>query len=127
MRRTLLTIALVASVTTMALPASAAGPVTRTGAQYSGVRNPGNCEVKTEGNDLHVKCRAGVDASGPAFIRFRFLADVGGVLGPATVSADLRDAAGCATYRWMAPIRTMRVEVPFGCYIHIRSVTWQQP
>ena len=24
-------------------------------------------------------------------------------------------------------LRTLRIKVPFGCYIHIRSVTWQQP
>jgi hypothetical protein len=124
-RRTVLTLGLVAL---LALPASAAGPVTRTGAEYSGLRNPGGCEVFPEnGTELHVKCTSGVGATGPAFVRFRFLRDVGGVLGPATVSADLRDAEGCASYRWMAPIRTMRVDVPFGCYIHIRSVTWQQP
>jgi hypothetical protein len=124
-RLTLLTLALAAL---LALPASAAGPVTRTGADYSGIRNPGGCEVIPEnGTELHVKCTAGVGATGDAFVRFRFLRDVGGVLGPATVSANLRDAEGCASYRWMAPIRTMRVDVPFGCYIHIRSVTWQQP
>ena len=125
MRRTLLALTLVVA---MALPASAAGPVTRNGADYSGVRNPGACEVRTEnGTELHVKCTAGVGATGAAFVRFRFLADVGGVLGPATVSADLRDAEGCADVRWMAPIRTLRIEVPLGCYIHIRTVTWQQP
>jgi hypothetical protein len=125
MRRTLLAMALVAAI---ALPASAAGPVTRTGAAYDGSRNPGGCEIFPEnGSELHVKCTEGVGATGEAYIRFRFLADVDAVRGPATVSADLRDAEGCATYRWMAPVRTMRVEVPLGCYIHIRSVTWQQP
>ena len=88
---------------------------------------PGGCEVSPEnGTELHVNCTAGVGATGDAFVRFRFLRDVGGLLGPATVSADPRDAEGCA-FRWMAPIRTMRVDVPFGCFIHIRSVTWQQP
>jgi hypothetical protein len=68
-----------------------------------------------------------VGATGAAFVRYRFLKDVGGVIGPATVSADLRDAAGCASYRWMGPIRTLRIMVPSGCYIHVRTVTWQQP
>ena len=39
-RRTMLILGLVAL---LALPASAAGPVTRTGAEYSGLRNPGGC------------------------------------------------------------------------------------
>jgi hypothetical protein len=121
----MLALALVALI---ALPASATGPITRLGTEYSGVRNPGGCEIMPEnGTELHVKCTAGVGASGQAVVRFRFLADVGGVLGPATVSADLRDPEGCASYRWMAPIRTMRIDVPFGCYIHVKSVTWQQP
>jgi hypothetical protein len=125
MKRTLLVLALVAAIAT---PAFAAGPITRDGVDYSGVRNPGGCEVFPEnGTELHVKCVASVGATGSAFIRYRFLKDVGGVIGPATVSADLRDAEGCASYRWMGPIRTMRIEVPFGCYIHVRSVTWQQP
>ncbi|HET6714384.1 MAG TPA: hypothetical protein VFI59_11835 [Actinomycetota bacterium] len=125
MKRTLLILALVAAIAT---PALAAGPITRDGADYSGVRNPGGCEVFPEdGPELHVKCVASVGATGAAFIRYRFLRDVGGVIGPATISADLRDAEGCASYRWMGPIRTMRIEVPFGCYIHVRSVTWQQP
>jgi hypothetical protein len=124
MRRTLLSLALVAA---LALPASAAGPVTRNGADYSGVRNPGACEVMPDKTDLHVKCLDAVGAYGAAFIRYRFLADVGGVLGPATVSADLWDEHGCASFRWMAPIRTLRIEVPLGCYVHVRSVTWQQP
>ena len=124
MRRSFLAAALVIAI---ALPASAAGPVTRDGADYSGIRNPGGCEILREGTDLHVKCTAGVGATGAAYVGFRFLADVGGVLGTATVSADLRDAAGCASYQWMGPIRTMRVDVPLGCYIHIRTVTWQQP
>ena len=125
MKRSFLALALVIAI---ALPASAAGPVTRNGADYSGIRNPGGCEIFPEnGTELHVKCTAGVGATGAAYVRFRFLADVGGVLGPATVSADLRDANGCASYQWMGPIRTMRVDVPFGCYIHIRTVTWQQP
>jgi hypothetical protein len=125
MKRTLLALALVAAIVS---PAFAAGPVTRSGADYSGTRNPGGCEIHPEnGSELHVKCTASVGASGAAFVRFRFLKDVGGVKAPATVSANLRDQAGCASYRWMGPIRTMRITIPFGCYIHIRSVTWQQP
>jgi hypothetical protein len=123
----MLALALVALI---ALPASATGPVTRLGMEYSGIRNPGGCEVGQDDvhpTELRVQCTGGVGASGQAFVRFRFLADVGAVLGPATVSADLRDPEGCASYRWMAPIRTMRIDVPFGCYIHVRSVTWQQP
>lgn len=107
--------------------ALAAGPVTRTGSEANGIRNPGTCEVQPEGSDMHVKCTAGVGATGSTFVRYRFLRDVGAVRGPATVSGDLRDPEGCAVVRWMAPVRTLRVEVPLSCYIHIRSVTWQQP
>jgi hypothetical protein len=125
MKRTLLALALVAAIAT---PALGAGPITRDGSDYSGLRNPGGCEVFREnGTELHVKCTAAVGATGAAFVRYRFLKDVGGVIGPATVSADLRDAAGCASYRWMGPIRTLRIMVPSGCYIHVRTVTWQQP
>ncbi len=80
-----------------------------------------------QGTWLHVKCVDSVGATGPAFVRYRFLKDVGAVRAPATVSADLRDPEGCAIVRWMAPVRTLRIEVPYGCYIDIRTVTWQQP
>lgn len=112
----------------MTSAAFAAGPVTRNGANYDGVRNPGGCEVfPEEGTQLHVKCLGSVGADGAAFVRYRFLKDVGGVIGPATVSAVIRDNAGCSSYRWMGPIRTLRITVPFGCYVHVVSVTWQQP
>ncbi|MDH4112448.1 MAG: hypothetical protein OEV60_07150 [Actinomycetota bacterium] len=118
----------VALLVSAAATALAAGPVTRNGANYSGVRNPGGCEVFPEkGTQLHVKCVKSVGADGAAFVRYRFLKDVGGVVGPATVSAVIRDNAGCSSYRWMGPIRTMRIMVPFGCYVHVVNVTWQQP
>ena len=125
MKRVLLAMALVA---TIALPASAAGPVNRIGTDYDGSENPGGCEIFPEnGTELHVKCTPGVGATDEARIRYRFLADVGAVKAPATVSADIRDAEGCSEVRWMAPVRTLRILVPLGCYVHIRSVTWQQP
>ena len=57
--------------------ALAAGPVTRTGSEAHGIRNPGACEVQPEGSDMHVKCTAGVGATGSTFVRYRFLRDVG--------------------------------------------------
>jgi hypothetical protein len=119
-----LTVCVVASQLSIA---SAAGPVTQMGAEYSGAANPGECEIIPEGTDLHVKCQATVGATGEARIRFRFLSDVGFVQDPATISWDIGDRQGCATVEWMGPIRTLRVTVPFGCYIHIRSVTAEQP
>ncbi len=106
--------------------AQAAGPITVNGADANGVRDPGGCVVQPEGTDMHVNCTSSPDS---AFVRFRFLDDVGGVRAPATVSGLLRDQdqASCAIVRWMAPVRTLRVEVLPGCYVHIVSVTWSQP
>ena len=114
--------------------ATADNSVTRGGASYSGLRNPGNCEVAVEnGTQLHVKCTAKAGASGPAFVRYRFLKDVGAVRDLATVSADIDTWVGKPCFvEWMidAPhtsARTARVTVPAGSYCHINSVTWRQP
>jgi hypothetical protein len=131
MTRKLMIAASVVTLLLAATPASAAGPVTRTGSQYSGSRNPGGCEIAVDnGTDLHVKCTEKAGATGGAYIRFRFLKDVGGVRGDATTSSDVKVWVGgdrCAQTRWMGPIRTLRIHVQLGCYVHIRSVTWQQP
>lgn len=111
-------------VTVMAWPAIATGPITRPGVEHDGVRNPGECRILPEGTDLHVNCNG---ANGDAFIRFRFLSDVGAVRGPATVSAEIQGPAGCSEVRWMAPVRTLRIQVYDECYVHIVSVTWSQP
>lgn len=110
--------------------ALAAGPITRTGAEYSGAANPGNCEIDVHADKpgvLHVSCLESDGATGGARIRWRFLADVGGVRAPATVSSDVQEFRGETVTRWMQPIRTLRIEVPFGTYAHIRSVRWEQP
>ena len=120
-------IAMAVLVTLFAVSAAqAAGPITRNGADADGNRNPGGCVVQPEGTDMHVNCTTSSDS---AFVRFRFLDDVGGVRAPATVSLLLRDQdqETCAIVRWMAPVRTLRVEVLAGCYVHIVSVTWSQP
>lgn len=112
--------------------AFATGPITRKGADASGIANPGGCEVRSENTavglgELHVKCTKAVGATKAARIRYRFLKDVGGKRGPATVSADIHQIAGKdCTVSWRGPIRTLRVVVPFGSYCHIRSVTWYQ-
>ena len=114
-----------------ATTALATGPVTRTGSEYSGVKNRNGCEVLVEkGTELHVKCASTVGSTGPAFVRYRFLRDVGGVRGPATVSSVIKTISkhgNCAVTTWQGPIRTLRIRVPLGCYIHVQSVTWQQP
>ena len=123
--RSSITVALAAIlVTGMAWPAMATGPITRLGIEQDGIRNPGGCRIQPEGSDLHVNCKC---ASGNAFIRFRFLRDVGAVRAPATVSAEIRGPAGCSEVRWMGPVRTLRIEVHDECYVHIASVTWSQP
>jgi len=110
--------------------AMAAGPITRNGADFSGSR--GSCEFIKEGTDLHVKCTKGVGAEGPAYVRYRFLKDVGGVRNLADVSADITTWIGRDCYaEWMidAPstsARTLRITVPDGSYCHIHSVTWFQ-
>jgi hypothetical protein len=120
------TFALVVVALTASAAYATAGPVTRTGSDYDGISNPRSCEIMVEnGTELHVMCRASVGATGAARIRWRFTKQYGGVRAPATVSADLKN--GCAVVRWMAPVRTLRVLVPFGCYEHIVSVTWRQP
>jgi hypothetical protein len=137
MRRTMfivITGALVLATTV----AMATDIVTRAGVEYSGIRNPGNCEVLADGADLtelHVKCTTKAGGSGPdgAYVRYRFLSDVGGTREPATVSSDIATFVGADCFaEWMVkspqkPARTLRVTVPWGSYCHIRSVTWSQP
>ena len=105
--------------------------VTRSGLDYNGTRNPGNCEILNDGGELHVKCTKKAGANGPAFIRYRFLKDVGGQRAPATVSATIKNWVGqpCVA-KWMSDYkqaaRTLRVKVPAGSYCHIVSVSWSQ-
>lgn len=121
-------------VVVVAVSAMANVGVTRAGASYSGLRNPGNCEVLVEnGGELHVKCTSKAGANGPAYVRYRFLKDVGAVRDLATVTANIRTWVGEPCYvEWMidAPYtsaRTARVTVPAGSYCHITSVSWRQP
>lgn len=124
---------LVAILVTSATAAIAAGPITREGSASSGVKNPNGCEVLVHPDkpaELHVKCTQAVGASGPAFVRYRFLKDVGGVRAPATISSDVKTISqhgDCSVTTWQGPVRTLRIRVTLGCYVHIRSVTWQQP
>jgi hypothetical protein len=129
----IITTAALSLATTIAF---AAGTVTKDGANYSGVRNPDGCEIMPDGEGmraLHVKCTSKVGADGPAFVRYRFLKDVGGVRDAATISADITTWVGNECFaEWMvkAPktaARTLRVTVPFGSYCHINSVSWTQP
>jgi hypothetical protein len=69
------------------------------------------------------------DATEPARIRYRFLKDVGAKFRPADVSVEVKynGGKGEAEIRWMVPVpRTVRVVIPVGLYVHIRSVTWKQ-
>lgn len=126
-----LTLALVVVVSVTS--AHANSPITRSGLDYNGIRNPGNCEILNDGGELHVKCTSKVGADGPAFIRYRFTKAAGydGVRAPATVAADVRNFVGepCVA-RWMSDFqqaaRTLRVTVPAGSYCHIVSVSWSQ-
>jgi hypothetical protein len=122
----------------MVIPAGVAfadGPVTRTGANYSGIRNPNGCQVGRDDkhpSELRAKCTSGIGATGPAFVRYRFLKNVGAIRDDAKVSADIVTWIGKAcTVKWMVRktnerARTLRVTIPFGSYCHIRSVTWWQ-
>jgi len=137
MRRTMFIVTtVVLSLATTA--AFALGPITRQGVDYSGLRNPGYCEVEPDGpalTDLHVKCTAKAGGSGPdgAYVRYRFLKDVGAVREDAYISADLVTWVGKDCFaEWMvktpeSAARTLRVTVPWGSYCHIRSVSWSQP
>jgi hypothetical protein len=127
----ILTTLALTGATTVAL---AYAPVTRTGSQYSGIRNPGNCTVEIDDKhptELRADCR---DAEGDgAYVRFRFLKDVGAIRDAATISADLKTWVGADCFaEWMVKTpktaaRTLRVTVPAGTYCHIRSVGWSQP
>jgi hypothetical protein len=129
-------LALGLAVVAFAATAHAEGTVTRNGSDYSGIRNPGNCEIMPDGaglTSLHVKCTAKVGATGEAYVRYRFLKDVGGVRDAANVAADITTWVGDDCFaEWMVKMpktaaRTLRVTVPFGSYCHINSVTWSQP
>lgn len=138
MRRILFIITTGALVLGTTIAYATADPVTRAGVDYSGIRNPGSCEVLADGADLtelHVKCTQQAGGSGPdgAYVRYRFLSDVGAVREAASVSADIATFVGRDCFvEWMVqspdnPARTLRVTVPWGSYCHIRSVTWYQP
>ena len=111
--------------------AAASKPVVRPGADYNGIANPNGCKIKTEGSELHVSCLRNAGATGPARIRYRYLRDYGGQFRPAGFTAEFsRHGGKCegVRSRWMVQIpRTGRVLVPFGCYGHIVTVTWDQP
>ena len=122
------------SLTTVA--ALAGGPVTRVGANYSGIRNTDGCQIAPDEQHptrLDVKCTAGKGASGPAFVRYRFLKGVGAIRDDAVIEADIATWIGDdCTAEWMVRrpkdhARTLRITVPFGSYCDIRSVTWSQP
>lgn len=124
-----------AAVLVMALAGSVqAKTIVRDGSDYNGYANPNGCEIFVHDDkptELHVKCTQGVGATGKARIRYRFLRDVGAQFRPADVSADIKinggDNCNASNVRWMVPIpRTVRIIVPFRCYVHIRSVTWRQ-
>jgi hypothetical protein len=106
---------------------AAVGPIMRLGIEHDGIANPGGCDVGADDvhpTELRVDCSGRTGATKGARVRFRFLKDVGVLVGPATVSADLhqiRDSA--CSYSWRGPVRTLRVIVPFGSYCHIRSAT----
>lgn len=111
--------------------ALAAGPITRNGIDYSGIRGGQGCEIKTDHvTDLSVNCGKGE----ATYVRYRFLKVDGGVRDNATVSLDASTWFGTpCSVRWMVhpgpknPARTLRVLVPAGTYCDIHSVTWSQP
>lgn len=110
----------------LAASAQAGTTIRRNGSDYSGVRNPGNCEVAVEnGTELHVKCTQKAGADGPAFVRYRFLTKDGFFpRWSADVYVELRNWVGECSYRWMVAgprqaARTLRVKVPAGAYCHI--------
>lgn len=116
--------------------AFAAGSHTRLGVNYSGVRNPNGCYIAPDvehPKQLDAKCTRVAGASGPAAVRFRFLKGVGAVRKHATIHADISTWFGeDCTVEWMVRrfherARTLRVNIPFGSYCDIRSVSWSQP
>jgi hypothetical protein len=134
--RKLLFLAIAAVVALSTVTASArGGPVSRVGVNYSGVRNPNGCEIGPDDKhptELRVKCTSGIGATGPAFVRYRFLRNVGAIRDFATISADIATWIGEDCHaEWMVRhpkkhARTLRITIPFGSYCHIRSVTWSQ-
>ncbi len=106
---------------------AAAGPITRLGVEHNGVANPGGCDVGADDvhpTELRVDCSPRTHATAGARVRFRFLKDVGVLVGPATVKADIHQIWGKACeFSWRGPVRTLRVDVPLGSYCHIRSAT----
>jgi hypothetical protein len=116
--------------------ALAAGPHTRLGVNYSGIRNPNGCYIAPDvqhPRQLDAKCTNGVGASGSAAVRYRFLKGVGAVRKHATIHADISTWVGkdCSA-EWMVRhphehARTLRVTIPYGSYCDIYSVSWSQP
>jgi hypothetical protein len=116
--------------------ALAAGSHTRLGVNYSGVRNPNGCYIAPDEQhpkQLDAKCTSGVGASGPAWVRYRFLKGVGAIRKHATIHADIKTWVGeKCTAEWMVRrfhehARTLRVTIPSGSYCDIYSVSWSQP
>ena len=116
--------------------ALAAGSRTRLGVHYSGIRNPHGCYIAPDvqhHKQLDAKCSQSVGASGPAFVRYRFLKNVGAIRDHATISADISTWVGKDCFaEWMVRrphkhARTLRVTIPYGSYCDIRSVSWSQP
>lgn len=133
-RFTFIAITLALSLTTVI--ALAEGSQTRLGVNYSGLRNPNGCRIAPDvqhPKQLDVKCGQGVGASGPAFVRYRFLSNVGAIQNDATISADISTWVGKDCFaEWMVrrphkSARTLRITVPYGSYCDIRSVSWSQP
>lgn len=132
----LLFAAITLSLSLTTVVALAGGPVTRVGTNYSGIRNTDGCQIRPDDQHptwLNVKCTAGIGASGPAFVRYRFLKGVGAIRDDAVIEADIATWIGDdCTAEWMVRrpedhARTLRITVPFGSYCDIRSVTWSQP
>jgi hypothetical protein len=131
---TVVVITLGLCLTTMV--ALAAGPRTRLGVNYSGIRNGHGCLIAPDvqhPKQLDVNCRKGYGASGSAAVRYRFLDNVGAIQEDATISADIVTWVGKDCFaEWMVrrpheSARTLRVTIPFGSYCGIRSVSWSQP
>jgi hypothetical protein len=107
----------------------------RKGVNFSGIRNPGGCLIRPDLQHptwLEVKCSSGVGATGKAFVRYRFLRNVGAIQASAVVRADMSTWHGKPAHiEWMVrkrhvPARTARITIPFGTYVDIRSVSWSQ-
>lgn len=109
--------------------ATAAGPVTKQGIDYSGIP-PTTCTIEADHvTDLSVDCRH-VDDN--ARVRYRMLADVGAIRDFASVEAGISTWVGFpCQVDWMVsaprhPARTVRIFIPAGSYCEIHWVRWSQ-